>query len=335
MNGCRNRRAAVLFDLPGNDPDALRGNRGVRVLPYVGEHFEAALNAAGYQTVDDVVRGFTGHPGLPPGAIRERLARLCRNPNRFTCQDGPRDQYHVSDVNQCLYNSVLDLLRQAHARRDDWVALRFTVQPHVPNATRVPFRSRGANRMVRNCACHDNRSDCRRNRCRWTPPEETGRPEGACTPVRGEGFRGKEDETDQYLPGLPFQGQVQEVNGLPYVKRYRVLGGTRAAEEDAVPLAPRRGRVATGVPPPSRQSPRLRGGGERAALAAERRSLDRREKALGARDVPGRRSLNQKIRYYRNRSICDSMGMCFIRFDPDPFRNATSTWKGFRQDSMV
>ena len=334
MNGCRNRRAAALFDLPGNDADALRGNRDVRVLPYVGDHFEGVLNANGYRTVDDVVRAFTGYPGLAPDQIREMLGRLCRNPSRYTCQGAVDNPYHVSDVNQCLYNSVLDLLRQAHARRDDWVALGFTVQPNVPNAVRVPFRSRGTNRMVRNCACHDNRRDCRRNRCRWTPPAETGRANGACTPIRGEGFDGKEDETDQHLPGIPFQGQVQEVDGLPYVKRYRILGGTRTSAED-VPRSPRRGRVATGRPPATRRSARLQGGGEKRSLAREKRDLAKREKALGKKDVPGRRRLNQHIRYYKNRSVCDSIGLCFVRFDPDPFRESRESrfpWRGYRRD---
>jgi hypothetical protein len=67
-------------------------------------------------------------------------------------------------------------------------------------------------------------------------------------------------------------------------------------------------------------------------LAQEKKALATHEKAVGNRDVPGRRRLNQHIRYYKNRSVCDSIGMCFVRFDPDPFRELHYSWRGYRRD---
>ena len=280
--------------------DALRGNRDVRVLPYVGDHFEGVLNANGYRTVDDVVRAFTGYPGLAPDRIREMLGRLCRNPNRYTCQGDVENQYHVSDVNQCLYNSILDLLRQAHARRDDWVALGFTVQPNVPNAMRVPFRSRGTNRMVRTAPATTivatagaTGADGRRL------PRQEGRT--ACTPIRGEGSTGKRTRRTSTSLGSLSEGKSRKWTGCPHVKRYRILGGMRT-------LCGGRPTIATTRPSRDRttacnEALRQAARGEKWSLAREKRDLAKREKALGKKDLPGRRRLNQHIRYYKNRSM--------------------------------
>lgn len=213
-----------------NIPDDLkiRGNRDIQVIPFIGDYFKDKLGRAGYEKVDHIVRGFTAYPPLSAQEIEEYLVSMCQNKNRDDCQQKRNDpKYHVSDVNQCCFNAILELLREVHRRRIDYVSLNFTVYPNIPNATQVNYRTRGDidNLMVRQCVCHDSEELCIRNRCRWTPPGPNGTntDSGACTPQEGEGFRGNNEQTNQYLPTINNQSNVQQVNELPYVRQYRIL----------------------------------------------------------------------------------------------------------------
>ncbi len=218
----------------------IRGDRDVQIIPFIGKYFADVFRNAGYETVDHIVRGFTAYPPLSAEEIEEILVSMCQNENRDDCQQKRNDpKYHVSDVNQCCFNAILELLREVHRRRIDYVSLNFTVYPNIPNATQVNYRTRGTNQMVRQCVCHDSEELCIRNRCRWTPPGPNGTNtnSGACTPRWGEGFRGNNEQTNQYLPTINNQSNVQQVNGLPYVRQYRILG----AKENGV--LPRRART--------------------------------------------------------------------------------------------
>ena len=208
----------------------IRGDRDVQIIPFIGKYFADVFRNAGYETVDHIVRGFTAYPPLSAEEIEEILVSMCQNKNRDTCQQKRNDpEYHVSDVNQCCFNSILELLREFHRKRIEYVSLNLTVYPNIPNATQVNFRNRGDNQMVRRCVCYNSEEMCRRNRCRWTPPGTNGTntSSGACTPRYGEGFRGNNEETNQFLSSINNQNNVQQVNGLPYVRQYRVLGAVR------------------------------------------------------------------------------------------------------------
>lgn len=234
------RDIGELLDINANDRTAIRGDSPIQRLPFLGSYFRRRFNRLRYRTIDDIVRSFTGYPPLSSQRIEKMICALCPNRRRFTCADnGNGDVYHVSDVNQCLFNAIVTLLREVHIRRNDWNELNFTARPNIPNAEDVNLRTRGDNIQVRKCACFSDQRSCRRNRCEWTPPN--GNNTGSCTPRRGEGFTGMfhdhEDVTDDQFKGdMVRSPEVQYVNGLPYVKRYRVLGRARRMPRTRPPL---------------------------------------------------------------------------------------------------
>lgn len=284
MNGCRQSYSiAQLFNLGNADPNRLRGNRPIIHIPYIGPGFQNSLNQAGYTTVDDIVRAFTGYPPLTQNQIRQKISQMFRNNRRQSCTENVVDNYHVSDTNQCAYNSVLELLRFAHQNQNQWQPLRFSVRPNIPQSLNLNFRERGENMSVRHCACHNNEDDCRNTlphiRCRWTPPNATH--QGACTP-RGlnqqEGFKGDRERTNQDSTFIANSPQLQLIDGLPYVRRYRILDGNELPYQ--VPNAPLRGRIARGRIPDEylsigqrrrRRRERARGSGSRRQTRSGRR----------------------------------------------------------------
>lgn len=346
MNPCVVREGEIrenvyvrhLMALGNNHEKRLRGNSTLRALPYLGEMFDQRLRDAQYTTLDDIVRGFTGYPPLTAIEIEMMLVRLCQNPSRETCQQQSEgeDPYHVSDCNQCLFNSILDLLKESHRRRNRWRQLQFSVRPNVPNAIHVPYRERGDNQNVRTCACYQTEGDCRLHRCRWTPPNLTNSPvaaNGACTPRWGEGFRGdtlpnrpRADQRTNVVGNVP---NVRFLNGLPYVRRYRILGGRRPR----VPVlrAPPPGQIRAGHPPRRRRGRgrrQLSGGAKYIGSGEHIRDIKHElkyEELYQPPDVVTRRDFNHMAQEYNKNLIkkkqrsCTSSTHCSVLqwFEPE------------------
>jgi hypothetical protein len=311
----------------------LRGNSGIGRIPFVGPYFEGVLTQAGYRRVDDIVRGFTGFPPLTARQIETLLVRMCQNPRRDTCT---ADAYHVSDANQCLFNALVRLLREAHRRRNDWQQYRFSTRPNVPNADRVALRvraqarTRGDQARLRTCACQGNEQDCRERRCRWVTPEEANSalaPNGACVPRAGFGFVGDRRRTNQQTSAIPPQAQVRLVDNLPYVQQYRILSDRAPNYE--VPRAPARGQVRRGRPLAAprvqtrAQARRRRRGttttlraGKKALLSGgamlrrAKREIVHEESWNGGQSTDARRHFNQQAMAYNNQKKKNKPDAC-------------------------
>ena len=128
----------------------LRGQYTVGRLPYIGPIFRARLNQEfQVRTLNDLVQRFSHQPAWTAVEIEDEIVRMVRNPNQETCSRGRNNTedeeplYHVSDVNQCAFNAIVELLREVHERREDHEDLQFDPQPNVPHAADVLFRQRG------------------------------------------------------------------------------------------------------------------------------------------------------------------------------------------------
>lgn len=194
----------------------LNANSLVSDIPYIGEHYIGRLQRRGYVWVQDLVNYFQG---LSAANIHRRLSELFRNPRRQTCdRDRQGKRYHVSDVNQCAFNSVLLVLQHFN----------------VVGAANIPLRDRGNSREARDCACHSSRNQCLEFGCRWRSEVQTRLPGGRCIPPADgchDGFSGHgiADRYDQNTERIPRRNQVTVVNGNGgphyYVQRWRVLPG--------------------------------------------------------------------------------------------------------------
>lgn len=223
----------------------LNANSLVSDIPYIGDHFIGQLQQRGFVRVQDLVNYFGQ---MSAANIHRRLSELFRNPRRQSCDtDRQGRRYHVSDVNQCAFNSVLLILQHLN----------------VVGAANIPLRGRGNSPEVRGCACHSSRNECLQSGCRWRSQIQTRLPGGRCIPPADqEGFTGHgiEDRYDQNTERIPQRNQVTVVNGSGgphyYVQGWRVLPGeiipvrrsTRRATRAATRATTRRRRRTRGGP---------------------------------------------------------------------------------------
>ena len=119
----------------------LRGQYTVGRLPYIGPIFRARLNQEfQVRTLNDLVQRFSHQPAWTAVEIEDEIVRMVRNPNQETCSRGRNNTedeeplYHVSDVNQCAFNAIVELLREVHERREDHEDLQF--DPQLQRSTR-------------------------------------------------------------------------------------------------------------------------------------------------------------------------------------------------------
>ena len=122
QGGCRSLRSiSELFD-----SGTITGSSPVRQLPYIGTFFGGRMNALGINTLADLLSVFSSDdPPLPATELSRRIAVLTQNPRRNQCVKDNDRLYHVSDSNQCAFNSVLSFLRRCHERRAQWQQLQF------------------------------------------------------------------------------------------------------------------------------------------------------------------------------------------------------------------
>lgn len=224
----------------------LRGQYTVGRLPYIGPIFRARLNQEfQVRTLNDLVQRFSHQPAWTAVEIEDEIVRMVRNPNQETCSRGRNNTedaeplYHVSDVNQCAFNAIVELLRGVHQRREDHEDLQFDPQPNIPHAADILFRQRG-DPGAKRCGCLDeNRCNDDDAPCRWTPGAQTGlvdaqgAPMGTCTPNQNnrDGFRReRHNQPDQHMPTMADQAHAQALPNRPnsfYVHQWRVIGGSR------------------------------------------------------------------------------------------------------------
>lgn len=189
-------------------------NSYISDIPYIGDYFIGVLQQRGFVRVRDV-RNYFQH--LSAANIHRRLSEMLRNPRRQQCDRNHARLYHVPDVNQCAFNSIILTLQHFN----------------VAGAAAVPLRSRGNTVQVRDCACHATRNDCQGNGCRWRTQNQTRLPGGRCIPpaAGNQGFSGygQQDRYDQRTNRVPSRNQVTVVNGDGgphyYVQNWRVLPG--------------------------------------------------------------------------------------------------------------
>ena len=192
----------------------LNANSLVSDIPYIGDHFIGQIQQRGFVRVQDLVNHFQN---MSPANIHRRVSALFRNPRRQRCDTGRQGRrYHISDVNQCAFNSVLLILQHFN----------------VAGAANIPLRDRGHSAQVRGCACHASRNECIQSGCRWRSQNQTRLPGGRCIPLdQQQGFRGHgiADRYDQYTERVPQRNQVTVVNGSGgphyYVQGWRVMPG--------------------------------------------------------------------------------------------------------------
>ena len=202
---------------------AIDGSSPVRSLPYISTFFGGRLNALGIVTLADLLSVFISVPPLPAVEIDKRIAVLTQNPRRNQCVQGDDDKvYHVSDSNQCCYNSILSFLRRCHNRRANWQQFAFHGPTNVANAVNVPFRSRGHS-STKNCSCLP-ADDCT-GLCRYHPNAEGG---PVCVPRFGPGFEGVGDFAGQRVNGGL---GLRNIDGMTYSRRWR-----KASPASARPL---------------------------------------------------------------------------------------------------
>ena len=121
QGGCRSLRSiSELFD-----SGTIIGSSPVRQLPYIGTFFGGRFNALGINTLADLLSVFSAVPPLPATELSRRIAVLTQNPRRNQCVEHNDRLYHVSDSNQCAFNSVLSFLRRCHEQRAQWQQLQF------------------------------------------------------------------------------------------------------------------------------------------------------------------------------------------------------------------
>ena len=216
-----------------------------REASYIGPIFRARLNQEfQVRTLNDLVQRFSHQPAWTAVEIEDEIVRMVRNPNQETCSRGRNNTedeeplYHVSDVNQCAFNAIVELLREVHERREDHEDLQFDPQPNVPHAADVLFRQRG-DPGAKRCGCLDEGRCNDDAQCRWTPGAQTGlvdaqgAPMGTCTPNQNnrDGFRReRHNQPDQHMPTMADQAQAQALPNRPnsfYVHQWRVIGGSR------------------------------------------------------------------------------------------------------------
>ena len=138
---------------------------------------------------------------------------------------------------------MVSLLRFAHANRDDWQDLGFSSSPNIPNAQRVPFRTRGSNVGSRECMCRSPDQCESDNLCTLNPIELTGLDTPVCTPRQPRnGFRGSPQSWDepnnrpllsQYSSAASAGPAASAVSGKYYVRRWRVLDGIEEVDNES------------------------------------------------------------------------------------------------------
>jgi len=225
---------------------SLNVNDGVDAIPHVGplmtEQIQGRL--AGVNTVRDLLLYFS-NPARSAKEIEIELGRVLANPQRNVCNR----TYVVSDVNQCAFNNVLNLLQFGHQRRGQF---GIPDEVNIPAAASVRMRRRGVSsgvsaNSVRFCGCQTTRMSClgdqRERRCEWHTAAQTGLNRGVCTPrarrAISSGFRGRGNPWPEGLNNPPTsqfsrQGtrdgsQHTVVHGDVYVNRWRIPTGSIAA----------------------------------------------------------------------------------------------------------
>ena len=93
-------------------------------IPYIGDHFVQELQSRGFNQVRDLVQHYQH---MSAANVHRRLSQLLRNPRRRQCDMNNVRKYHVSDTNQCAFNSILLILQHFN----------------VPGAMTLPLRQRG------------------------------------------------------------------------------------------------------------------------------------------------------------------------------------------------
>ena len=221
-------------------------NDFVRAIPHIGPVMEKNLQDNGLFTILDVIELFSNTPPYSAKSIETRLANMLPSPNRNGCvRKRNHGNYQTSDVNQCAFNNILELLRFAHRYRGQH---GIPVGTNIPLARRVPMRRRGIAvgiqaRSVRFCGCKRTEAECnnRNLRCQWHSASEAGLTRGVCTPnVRrrsNSGFRGKSEpwemntrnpQASQFsLFGTRDGSEHTVIDGDIYVNRWRVPGRVR------------------------------------------------------------------------------------------------------------
>ena len=206
---CRSIRSiSELFD-----SGTITGSSPVRQLPYIGTFFGGRMNALGIDTLADLLSVFSSDdPPLPATELSRRIAVLTQNPRRNQCVEDNDRLYHVSDSNQCTFNSVLSFLRRCHERRAQWQQLQFHGPINVPNAFAVPYRSRG-HTAARSCSCLP-AGRCQNDQlCRWHEDSNV------CVPRFGPGFEGVGNYAGQRVTSGSFEART--IDGMQYVRRWR------------------------------------------------------------------------------------------------------------------
>ena len=218
----------------------------VRAIPHVGPMLEQQLRNNGLFTIMDVIERFSNTPPYSAKYIEVNLGNLLTSPNRNDCVRGNNGIYQTSDVNQCAFNNIVELLRFAHRFRGQY-GIPNTI--NIPRARRVPMRRRGISvgvqaRSVRFCGCKRTQQACENDpglRCQWHTARDTNLTRGVCTPnVRrrsNSGFRGKgepwandsrDPQSSQFSRFGTQDGPGHTVvDGDIYVNRWRIPGRVR------------------------------------------------------------------------------------------------------------